>query len=136
VKEEKVLQCAITPHFKLVIDKEDGAEPEIWLLCLDYRALAKIEAEIDLDLKKIESWKDISTKHFPTIVWCCLQRFNDAVTREEVNNILNPAVQRELSDVLFELCFPGVQEAYEKTLKENDTGVTASPNVPVETPIT
>jgi hypothetical protein len=31
---------------------------------------------------------------------------------------------------LFELCFPGVKEAYEKVLKEKDTGVTADPNVP------
>ena len=137
MKDETVLKLAITPHFKLSIDKEDGTEPEVWCLCLDYRALARIEDATGLDLKKIEAWKDISSgKHFPKIIWGALQRFNPEVDPERVLDILNPEAQRILSDKLFELCFPGVQEAYEKTLKERETGVTASPNVPVETPIT
>ena len=126
MKEDKVLQFAITPHFKLSIDKEDGSEPETWRLCLDYRALARIEDATGLDLKKFEAWKEISSKHFPKIVWGALQRFNPDVEVDHVIDILNPEAQRILSDKLFELCFPGVREAWEKSLKE--TGEPNSPN--------
>jgi hypothetical protein len=146
MKDETVLKLAITPHFKLSIDKEDGTEPEEWKLCLDYRALARIEDATEvrdkdgtvitpgLDLKKIDAWKDISSgKHFPKIIWGALQRFNPEADVEHVVDLLNPGAQRILSDKLFELCFPGVQEAYEKTLKEKETGATADPNVPAGT---
>jgi hypothetical protein len=141
MKDEQVLQFAITPHFKIEIDKEDGTEPEVWRLCLDYRALARIEdATADpehnlpgLDLKKISAWQDISSgKHFPKIIWGALQRFNPEVEVERVLDILNPEAQRILSDKLFELCFPGVKEAYQKSLDEMSagaTGATADPNV-------
>jgi hypothetical protein len=128
--DETVLKLAITPHFKISIDKEDGTEPEVWRLCLDYRALARIEDAIGLDLKKIDVWKDISSgKHFPKIIWGSLQRFNPEVTADQVLDILNPEAQRILSDKLFDLCFPGVKDAYAKLLAEQkETGASADPN--------
>lgn len=129
----ETLKFAITPHFRVEIDKEDGSEPEVWRLCLDYRALARIGDATGLDLKKLESWKDISSgKHFPTIIWGSLQRFNPEVEPERVLDLLNPEAQRILSDKLFELCFPGVREAYEKLL-EKDTGATAEGNAQTAT---
>jgi hypothetical protein len=126
--KDDALKFAITPHFKVVIDKEDGLEPEVWRLCLDYRALARIEEATGLDLKKIDAWKDLSSgKHFPKIVWGALQRFNPDVDVEHVLDVLNPEAQRILSDKLFELCFPGIREAYEK-LAAKEAGVTADPN--------
>jgi hypothetical protein len=131
MKDEAILKLAITPHFRISIDKEDGTEPEVWCLCLDYRALARIEDATGLDLKKIDSWKDMSSgKHFPRIIWGALQRFNPEVSADQVFDFLNPEAQRILSDKLFELCFPGVKEAYEKVLKEKETGASADPNVP------
>ena len=130
MKDETVLKLAITPHFRITIDKEDGTEPEDWRLCLDYRALARIEEATGLDLKKIEDWKDIrSGKHFAKIVWGALQKFNPDVPVERVLDVLNPEAQRILSDKLFEQCFPGVRELYEKQLAEQKegTGATAAP---------
>jgi hypothetical protein len=130
--DDTVLKLAITPHFRITIDKEDGTPPEDWKLCLDYRALARIEDATGLDLKKIEAWKDISSgKHFAKIIWGALQRFNPEVEVDRVLDILNPEAQRILSDKLFELCFPGAKEAYQKLLEEQKaTGATADPNVP------
>lgn len=119
------IKTRITPHFSLVIDNEDGNPPKTWKLCYTYKAIAKIEEAIGLDLKKIEAWREISSgKHFPTIVWGGLERFNPEVTLDEVVAILNPEAQRLLSDEIFNLMFPGVKEAYEKQLQEG-----TSPNV-------
>jgi hypothetical protein len=134
MKDETILKLAITPHFTITIDKEDGTEPEAWKLCLDYRALARIEDATGLDLKKIADWQDLSSgKHFPKIIWGALQRFNPDVDVERVLDILNPEAQRVLSDKLFELCFPGAKAAYQKVLDEKETGATADPNVPAVT---
>ena len=127
--DETVLKLAITPHFRITIDREDGTS-EDWRLCLDYRALARIEDKTGLDLKKIEAWKEVGSKQIPVIVWGALQRFNPEVDPDSVLDNLNPEAQRILSDKLFELCFPGIRAAYEKTLAEQkETGATADPNV-------
>lgn len=130
MKKESVIKTSITPHFSLLIDKEDGSEPITWKLCLDYNAIARIEDAIGKDLKKIEDWKDISSgKDFPQIVWGSLHRYNPDVTLDEVKDMLNPECQRLLSDALFEMAFPGVSEAYQKALAaEKETGETADPN--------
>ncbi len=109
-----------TPHFSLVIDAEDGTPVKTWKLCYTYKAIAKIEETTGIDLKKIEDWKDISSgKHFPVIVWGGLDKFNPEVSLDDVRDILNPEAQRLLSDEIFNLMFPGVKEAYEKSLQEN-----------------
>lgn len=126
---ESLVKMRVTPHFSLVLDPEDGTEPTTWKMCPTYRAIAKIEEKIGKDIKKFEDWKDLSSgKEFPVIVWGMLDKFNPEVTLDEVLDILNPEVQRLLSDVLFELCFPGVKEQYEKLLKEQQ-GASESPNV-------
>jgi hypothetical protein len=118
-----------TPYFSLVIDSEDGNPPKTWKLTYSYKAIAKIEEATGLDLKKIDAWKDISSgKHFPTIVWGGLEKFNPEVTLDDVLDVLNPEAQRLLGDEIFNLMFPGAKEAYEKALKEG-----TSPNVPAGT---
>lgn len=133
MKEETVLKFAITPHFKIEIDKEDGKEPLVWRLCYTYKAIAKIEDAIKKDIKRIEDWKELSSgKDFPVIVWGGLDKFNPEVTLDQVKEMLNPEAQRMLSDVIFDLCFPGAKEAYEKSIKESSekAGATADPNSP------
>ena|ERR1035441_7454971 len=129
MKEETIVQSMSTPHIAIVINGEDvagNATQKTWKLCLDYRALAKIEAATKRDLKSIDGWKDVSSGvEFPQIVHCCLHRYNPDVTLDDVLDNLNPAAQRLLSDTLFELSFPGIKEAWEKQQK---TGATASPN--------
>jgi hypothetical protein len=133
-KDGVVLKLAITSHFRISIDKEDGTDPEEWKICLDYRALARIEESTGLDLKKIEPWQSgevYAGKNFPKIIWGTLQRFNPAVTVDQVIDVLNPEAQRILSDKLFELCFPGANAAVERALAEQkETAATADPNVP------
>ena len=134
-KKEVVVKSSVIDHFSLVLDNEDGTPSKAWKLCYDYRALAKIEQATGLDIKKIEDWKDLSSgKHFPTIVWGGLNRFNPEVTLDEVMDILNPDAQRLLSDAIFNLMFPGVVEAYEKLTKEK--GDPNSPNAVTATPTT
>src|ERR1017187_9789092 len=113
---ESTIQTTVTPTVAIVIE---GDEPKKWTLCLDYRALAKIEAATKRDLKKIEGWKEISSGvEFPKIIHCCLGRYSPDVTLEDVLDNLNPQAQRLLSDALFELTFPGVIEAVAKKQAE------------------
>lgn len=132
---ESTIKTKVTPHFRLEIDAEDGSAPKVWKLCYDYRAIAKIEEAIGIDLKKIEAWKELSSgKHFPQIVWGGLNRYNPEVTLEEVIDVLNPEAQVLLSAEIFNLMFPGVREAVARKLKEIESGATADPNVQTETP--
>jgi hypothetical protein len=122
-----LITTRVTPHFSLVIDAEDGSPPKTWKLAYTYRAIAKIEESTGLDLKKVEDWQKISSgKHFPAIVWGGLDKFNPEVSLEEVVEILNPESQRLLSDQIFYLMFPGVQEAMEK---QKAMGASEGPNV-------
>jgi hypothetical protein len=126
-----LITTRVTPHFTLVIDAEDGSAPQTWKLCPTYRAIAKIEEAIGLDIKKYEDWKNLSSgKHFPTIVWGLLDKFNPEVSLDEVVEVLNPESQKILSDEIFFLMFPGVREAIEK---QKATGETESPNAQTAT---
>jgi hypothetical protein len=111
---ENIIQSTVTPTVNI-----EFGNGKPWILCLDYRALAKIEATTKRDLKKIDSWKDISSGvEFPQIIWCCLGRYSPEVTLDDVLDNLNPAAQRLLSDALFEMTFPGVAEAWAKQQAE------------------
>jgi hypothetical protein len=127
MSESQQIKQRVTPHFSLVLDGEDGTPARTWRLCPTYKAIAKIEEAIGLDIKKYDAWKDLSSgKHFPTIVWGLLDKFNPEVTLAEVVEVLNPEAQQLLSNEIFLLMFPGAREAIER-LKE--TGATESPNV-------
>ncbi|MGA7830675.1 MAG: hypothetical protein WCA21_06935 [Terracidiphilus sp.] len=133
MKHESIIKTCITPYFKLVIDNEDGTE-KVWKLCYDYRSIALIEDATGLDLKKIESWKSISSgKQFPQVVHGGLHRYNPEVTLNEVLDMLNPQAQRLLSDEIFNLMFPGVVEAWNKSQQQGEVPA-ESPNA--ETPAT
>jgi hypothetical protein len=128
--KENVLKTRITPHFSLEIDAEDGTPPKVWKLCYTYKAIAKIEETIGLDIKDIAAWEKISSgKHFPVIVWGGLDKFNPDVLLDEVIEVLNPEAQRILKDEVFALMFPGAREAYEKSLKAQESGASQAPNV-------
>ncbi len=126
-----IVKARVTPYFTLVLDGEDGVEPREWRLCYDYKAVAKIEEATGLDIKKYDDWQTIrSGKHFPTIVWGGLNRYNPEVTLDEVVDILNPECQTKLWEVIFDLLYPGVKEAWEKAQAEAKAiGATARPNV-------
>src|ERR1039458_4147148 len=106
------LQAAVTPTIKITIEAEDGSASKVWRLCLDYRALGGIEAQLRKHLKNIESRKNLSSgKDYPQIVHCCLARYNPEVTLDDVLNDLSPSVQRPLSDALFTVAFPEIGRA-------------------------
>jgi len=123
------VQSAVMDHFNIVVINEDAAGNEIkktWRLVYDYRSIAKIEKAIGRDIKKISSWKDLSSgTDFPAIVHGGLNRYHPDVTLDEVLDVLNPAAQRVLSDEIFYLMFPGMREVIEK---RTETGATADPN--------
>jgi hypothetical protein len=131
--KETIVQSTVTPTVSIVINGEDAAgnpTAKTWKMCLDYRALAKIEDATKRDLKKIENWRELSSgKDFPVIIHCCLGRYSPDVTLDDVLDNLNPQAQRYLSDALFELTFPGVIAAVEK-----QQAAGALPNEPTVTP--
>lgn len=123
---ETIIQSTVTPTIKILV--QGGTEVDrTWTLCLDYRALAKIEKETGLDLKKAGNWPSIrSGETFPKIIWCCLGRYSPDVTEDDVRDNLNPQAHDLLWGALFDITFPGLSEAWEKAQKEK-----TSPN---ETP--
>lgn len=102
---------AVTPKLKIVVLAEDGTEKN-WTLCLDYRALARVEESTGLDLKKPDDWDKIkSGGTFPRIVWACLNRYSPDVTLDEVLDNLNPQAHAILWNKLYDFNFPGLREA-------------------------
>ena len=128
------VQSAVTDYFNIVINDEDAAGnpiKKVWKLVFDYRSIAKIEKAIGRDIKKIESWKNLSSgTDFPAIVHGGLNRYHPDVALDEVLDVLNPAAQRILSDEIFYLMFPGMREVIEK---QTETGATAVPNPETQT---
>jgi hypothetical protein len=128
------VQSAVMDHFNIVVVNEDAAGNEIkktWRLVYDYLSIAKIEKAIGRDIKKISSWKDLSSgTDFPAIVHGGLNRYHPDVTLDEVLDVLNPAAQRVLSDEIFYLMFPGMREVIEK---QAETGAAADSNPPAAT---
>jgi hypothetical protein len=95
--------------------QKQGEKDRTWKLCLDYPALAKIEAETGIDVMRIDNWEKIrSGVEFPKIIHACLVTYSPDVTLDDVIATLNPEAQRLLSDALFELAFPGVAEQWVK----------------------
>ena len=132
--KESPLKMRTTPHFTLELDSEDGTPNKVWKLCYDYRSIAAIEEETGLDLKKLEDWKNISSgKQFPKIVQGGLKRYNPEVTLDQVLDVLNPDAQELLRAAIFDLLYPGLQEAWLKREAEKASGATASPNAQKET---
>ena len=135
--KETPLKMKVTPTYGLLLDPEDGTPEEKWAkwtLCYDYRSIAAIEEETGLDLKKLEDWKNVSSgKHFPKIIHGGLKRYNPDVTLEQVLDRLNPDAQELLRAVIFELLYPGLQEAWLAREAKKASGATASPNVKTET---
>ena len=130
---ESIIKTRVTPSFRLEIDPEDGSPIKVWRLCPTYKAIAKIEEKIGKDIKKWDSWP-LSSKDFPVVVWGMLDKFNPEVSVEEVIEVLNPEAQLQLANVITDLMFPGLREAFEKAQREKDTGETADPNAPKATP--
>jgi len=111
---ENVIQSAVTPTLKIIVEKELGARAE-WTLCLDYRALALIEKETGLDLKTPKGWDALTTStNLPTVVWCGLRRYSPEVTKEEVLDGLNPEAHHILRAKLLEMTYPDVAEALKR----------------------
>jgi hypothetical protein len=126
--KDNVIVTRTTPHFRLDIISDDG-KTKSWKLCYTYRAIAKIEESTGLDLKKYDDFQKITSAQFPKIVLGGLEKFNPEVTLEEVLEVLNPEAQGAIREVVFDLMFPGLREAYEEKLK----GGTKPPNAQAET---
>jgi len=122
---EHVIKAAVTPTLDIVVEKAQGVS-EKWTLCLDYRALAKIEEKTGLDLKRADEWDKLTGPTlFPTVLWCCLQRYSAQVTEDQVRDELNPEAHHLLKAALMEMTFPDVAKALAAK-------VGASPNAPAD----
>lgn len=126
--KENIIQSTVTPTIRIVVQGAGDVPDRKWTLCLDYRALAKIEDETGLDLKHPGSWPQIKSGNtFPVIVWCCLQRYSSEVTLDEVKDSLNPQAHAALWSEMYEITFPDVVELWAE-MKAKGTLKAASPN--------
>ena len=117
------VQSAVIPHIELVINdvNEQGeAIVKKFKLVYDYRAIARAEEALGIDLKSFEAWKRITSSMTPKLVHAGLAKYHSDITLDYLLDVLNPTVQRSLQDALFEFLFPGVLEAMKKLQAENE----------------
>lgn len=132
--KENIVQSTATPRLVINIVGEEGQPAKSWTLCVDYRALARIEEMTGIDLKKPDEWDKIkSGGTFPKIIFCCLGRYSPEVTLDEVLDCLNTQAHAALWNALFDITFPGLREEMVK-YRARKTG--ASPKTEPESPTT
>ena len=115
------VKSAVIPHIDLVINdvNEQGeAITKTFKLVYDYRAIARAEDSIGVDLKSFEAWKELKSSMTPKLVHAGLAKHHPEVTLEYLLDVLNPSVQRSLQEALFEYLFPGVMDAMRKAQAE------------------
>jgi hypothetical protein len=118
------VQSATIPYINLVLNTEDPNGTPVsttYRLVYDYRAIARVEETLNVDLKSFECWKQITSAMTPQLVHAGLARCHPDVTIDQVLDNLNPSTQRPLQDALFEYLFPGVLEAMKKMKAEGET---------------
>jgi len=127
------VQSAVIPYIKLVLNGEDEqGNPVVneYKLVYDYRAIARAEESVKVDLKSFEAWKKITSAMTPQLVHAGLAKHHPEVTLDQIQDKLNPGVQRPLQEALFDALFPGVMDTIRKLRAEEEksraTG--ASPN--------
>jgi hypothetical protein len=121
MNEMPLVKTSTTPYINLELHDADEAGNDVvvtYKLCFDYNALARIENELNVDLKVLQNWKTLSSGKFATLVWCGLARYHKDVTLEEVRNKLNPADERALCDPIFDMMFPGLMKALKEAQEE------------------
>jgi hypothetical protein len=106
MSEMSVVKAKSLPYFTLVLDAEDGSAPKVWKLCPTYKAIAKIEDVIHLDIKKGKDWVQVTSAKFPVVVWGMLDKFNPEVTLDDVLEFLNPNIQEAVALAAVKLLYP------------------------------
>jgi hypothetical protein len=117
------VQSAVIPYIRLVLnDVDDKGNPtsKEYKLVYDYRAIARAEQSLGIDLKSFEAWKHVTSAMTPQLVMAGLAKYHPDVTLDEVMDGLNPAAQRSLHDALIEYLFPGITEAVKKFQAETN----------------
>jgi hypothetical protein len=125
------VQSAVIPHIDLVINDVNEQGESIqkkFKLVYDYRAIARAEESIGVDLKSFEAWKQLKSSVTPQLVHAGLAKHHPDVTLDYLLDVLNPTVQRSLQEALFEYLFPGVMDLMKKAQAEQKNG--DSKNVP------
>jgi hypothetical protein len=113
----KKIESGITPYISLVLNwDDDQGNPQTseYKLCFDYRCIKKAEDLLGIDLKDFQAWKKVTSAMTPTLVHAGMSRYHPDVTLAQVEERLNPDVQRALQDALFDALFPGVMDAVKK----------------------
>jgi|HubBroStandDraft_5_1064220.scaffolds.fasta_scaffold10642_6 hypothetical protein len=119
------VKSAVIPHINLVInDVNDQGESitKTFKLVYDYRAIARAEESIGVDLKSFEAWKELKSSMTPKLVLAGLAKYHPDVPLDYLLDVLNPTVQRNLQDALFEYLFPGVMDLLKKAQAEHKSG--------------
>ena len=121
---------AVIPHIELIVnDVNEQGESIVksFKLVYDYRAIARAEEALGIDLKSFKAWEKITSSMTPKLVHAGLAKYHPDVTLDYLLDVLNPTVQRSLQEALFEYLFPGVVEEMKKFQAEQEKK-TASPN--------
>jgi hypothetical protein len=119
------INSPVTPYINFVLNSEDpNGNPvvENFKLVYDYRAIRRAEEELGIDLKDWQQWKHIKSSQTPALVYCGLMKFHPDVTKEHIEETLNPDVQGPLQQALFDMFFPGVSDKIKAALAEQGKG--------------
>jgi hypothetical protein len=123
------LKKAVMKFKTLEVDDENG-KTTTYKLALDMNAIAAAYEDIGKDFAKFETWKnEIPSPETLKLFWYSLKRFHPEVTFEEVGRWLNAEALIHVTNLLWELAFPGVVEQINKN-KENTAQGESLPNPP------
>jgi hypothetical protein len=136
------LEFNVLPVAKIKI--EDGNE---YQLVLDYNAIAKAEPLLSIapeikdekgkvlspahkrDLSVRFDWAGLTGPDLSVICWAAFDRFHPEITLRQVRQMLAPAQNSQLFEMLFESAYPGVLAKLVEAASELAKGEPISPNV-------
>lgn len=101
---------------RLKNDKQE--ETVTYDLVMDFNAIAKAQEHLGRDLSDVNQWQNLNGVEVTTVVWCALDRFHPEITLKEVRQMLTPAQSAQVSNMLLEMCFPGILERIAARMKE------------------
>ena len=115
------LQKALVPFANLEVETDAGIKK--YKLVLDFNAIARAQEELGKDFALFTSWAQGMTS-LETVKLCyyALKRHHPDITWKELGSWFSPEHIAPLSNLLFDLAFPGTLDRIKKSLEDKSKG--------------
>jgi hypothetical protein len=108
---------------------DDKQEQTIeYTLSLDFNSVAKAQEHLGRDLSVLTNWQNMTGSDTSIVCWCALDRFHPEVTLRQLRQMISPAQSAIVSNMLLEMCFPGILERIRVQLEKKAKGESVEEN--------